>query len=116
MEDGDVVWLDYTSEIKGNPDEKYPGQTAENWAVKIGSGGFYAEDKLIGQKCGPSTKIEFEHEFAKDHSNAAIAGKTLIFSVDILKVKTHKVVLEARELKAKELEEKAMEKKDAKPE
>ena len=58
----------------------------ENSAVIIGSkqviGGF--EDHLLGAKAG--AHMTFEIEFAPDYADKKLAGKTVVFDVDVIKI------------------------------
>jgi len=81
--DGDQVTLDYRGEMEGEP---FEGGTAEGAAVVLGRGSFIPgfEDALKGSKAGDSKKVETA--FPKDYPADQLAGKDVVFEIDVKEV------------------------------
>ena len=80
---GDTVLIDFEGFLGG---EKFPGGTAENYPLKLGSGQFVPgfEDQLIGAKVGESrdVKITFPENYVP-----GLSGKDVVFKVTIKEIK-----------------------------
>ena len=96
IEVGDIAWINYTSEIVGETGKEYEGKEANKMPVRIGSGAFYAEDAMLGLSCGKGSSINFTQEFEETYHNKTVAGKSVIFSIEIDKVKVPSIVLDKR--------------------
>lgn len=90
IEKGDRVMLDYAGTSEG---EAFPGGTAENQPLEVGSGRFIPgfEDQLIGLEADKEADIPVT--FPAEYHAAELAGKAATFHVKI------------REIKGKELPE-----------
>jgi len=75
-------------------DKPVEGMKAQNFLVRVGSNQFHAEFEkgLLGLKAGESNEITVD--FAKDHANARLAGKKVLFKVKVTDVK----IMESPEL------------------
>jgi trigger factor len=85
---GDWVIIDFVGSIEGKP---FKNNEARNFSLEIGSktlvGGF--ENQLIGLKKGENT--EFKVKFPKDYHNKELAGKEVLFKVDLKEIKEKKL-------------------------
>ncbi|MTI59897.1 MAG: trigger factor [Firmicutes bacterium] len=84
VEDGDFVIIDFEGYID---DEKFPGGTAEEYTLEIGSGSFIPgfEEQLIGKKVGE--EVEIEVNFPEEYQAENLAGKDALFKVNIKEIK-----------------------------
>jgi len=80
---GDTVVIDFAGYLDG---EQFPGGTAENFPLTLGSGQFVPgfEDQLIGMKKGQEkdVKITFPEQYVP-----GLAGKDVIFKVKLVEIK-----------------------------
>lgn len=81
---GDTVNIDYVGKIDG---KTFTGGSAQNQDLVIGSGSFISgfESGLIGKSVGSSTKLHLK--FPKNYSNKDVAGKKVVFTVQINYIK-----------------------------
>jgi len=79
-ERGDVVVIDFVGRIDG---EAFPGGTAENYYLELGSGSFIPgfEEQLTG--VSPGDKVTVKVTFPEDYGRAEMAGKDAVFDVEI---------------------------------
>ena len=100
VENGDTAVIDYEGIDNGEP---FAGGKNENYSLEIGSGKFIPgfEEQLIGMKAGEHRDIEvtFPTSYAKE-----MAGKTVIFKIDLHEVK-HPVLPEIDDELAKDVSE-----------
>jgi FKBP-type peptidyl-prolyl cis-trans isomerase 2 len=92
----DVVVNNFKGRVKDAPDEMISGNQAENWPIRVGSGAFYGEEQLIGKPRAEGSRFSIDVDFDKDNKNTDIAGKTVTFDIEIVKVKCTTQVLESR--------------------
>ncbi len=82
--DGDMVVMDFEGTVDGEP---FEGGSGEDRSVILGAGalvdGF--EEQLKGATAGEERTVEIS--FPEDHSNEALAGKTVRFRVTVKEVK-----------------------------
>lgn len=80
---GDRVVLDFKGSLDG---EEFPGNTAKDYAVVLGSGSLIAsfEDKLVGLKADQESG--FDVEFPIDYRAQNLAGKRVHFDVKVHEV------------------------------
>ncbi len=85
VEDGDYVVIDFEGKIDG---EVFPGGTAEDYNLEIGSGSFIPgfEEKLIGVK--KDEEVELELTFPEDYQADDLAGEEVVFTVLVKEIKT----------------------------
>lgn len=85
---GDRIMLDYSGSIDG---EAFPGGTAENQALEIGSGRFIPgfEDQLVGMELGAEADITVT--FPEEYHAKELAGKPAVFHVKIREIKGKEV-------------------------
>lgn len=78
-EKGDVVVINFAGYLDG---EQFPGGTAENFPLKLGSGQFVPgfEDQLLGIKVGEErdVKITFPQNYVP-----GLSGRDVIFKVTV---------------------------------
>ena len=81
---GDEVILDYAGFCDG---EQFPGGTAENQSLTLGSGMFIPgfEDQLVGKSIGE--KVTVEVTFPEKYHSDALAGKAAQFHCTILEIR-----------------------------
>lgn len=81
--DGDQLTLDFKGEIDGEP---FEGGEAEDAPVVLGQGSFIPgfEEALTGAKAGQSLKVETK--FPDDYPAEHLAGKDVVFAVDVKQV------------------------------
>jgi trigger factor len=84
VEKGDRVMLDYLGTVDG---VAFPGGTAENQALEVGSGRFIPgfEDQLIGLAKDQETDVPVT--FPEEYHAKELAGKPAVFHVKIREVK-----------------------------
>ncbi len=80
VQTGDLVKLDFEGLMDGAPVE---GATAQDHALEIGSGNFIPgfEDGLLGAKVGE--KRELNISFPTDYHEKSLAGRPIVFKVDV---------------------------------
>ncbi|MDO5737849.1 MAG: trigger factor [Eubacteriales bacterium] len=80
VEDGDKVNLDYAGFVD---DEQFPGGSAENQELVIGSGSFIPgfEEQMIGMETGEERELKVK--FPDDYGHPDLAGKDAIFKVKL---------------------------------
>ncbi len=78
VENGDRVNIDYSGSTDG---EKFPGGTAENQDLEIGSNTFIPgfEEQLIGHNVGE--EFEINVTFPEEYHDNSLAGKEAIFEI-----------------------------------
>ena len=83
VENGDTTIINYTGYING---EEFQGGSATNSSLEIGSGRFIEgfESGLIGKLAGE--KVSLKLKFPDGYHNAEVAGKNVVFEVEIIKV------------------------------
>ena len=81
--EGDRVLMDFKGSLNG---EEFPGNTAKDYSVLLGSGSLMAdfEAKLVGLE--PGQESGFEVEFPADYRIQDLAGKRVHFDVKIHEV------------------------------
>jgi trigger factor len=84
VEDGDKVMIDFVGKIDG---EAFEGGSAEGHELEIGSGSFIPgfEEQLVGAEIG--SEVEVEVTFPEDYQSEDLAGKDVLFTVNILGIK-----------------------------
>lgn len=80
VKNGDSVKLDYSGSVDG---VKFPGGTAENQTLVIGSGAFIPgfEEQLVGMNIGEEKDINVK--FPEDYHAEELKGKDAVFAVKI---------------------------------
>lgn len=80
---GDTANIDFSGSVDG---EKFPGGTAEEYDLVIGSGSFIPgfEDGIIGMKTGESKDINVK--FPDDYNADNLKGKDAVFAVKLNKI------------------------------
>ena len=88
IENGDRIMLDYSGFSDG---EMFPGGTAENQPLEIGSGRFIPgfEEQLVGMKLGDEGEIKIK--FPEEYHAPELAGKDAVFLVKIREIKGKQV-------------------------
>jgi len=88
VEEGDFAIIDFEGYLDG---EKFPGGSAEEYTLEIGSGTFIPgfEEQLIGKKTGE--EVDVEVTFPEDYQSEKMAGKDVIFKVKIKEIKVKKL-------------------------
>jgi trigger factor len=83
VERGDLVEIGYTGVVDGR---LLPGAAAESRVIEVGSQTFPPpfEEKLVGLRRGESTHVEVQ--YPAHHRSPEIAGKTVMFRVEIKNV------------------------------
>jgi len=80
---GDTVVINFEGFLNG---EQFPGGTAENFPLTLGSGQFVPgfEEQLVGAKKGEvrEVKITFPEQYVP-----GLAGKDVIFKVKVVEIK-----------------------------
>ena len=84
---GDTVNIDFSGSVDG---EKFPGGTAEDYNLVLGSGSFIPgfEDALVGMKKGENKDINVK--FPEDYQADNLRGKDAVFNITLHKI-TEKV-------------------------
>ncbi len=80
VEKGDLVQLDYTAIVDGRP---LPAASANDRVIEVGAGAVPEEfeSQLIGMRRGETRRIEVS--FPRSHPNASLAGKRVVFRVEL---------------------------------
>ena len=80
---GDTVVINFAGFLDG---VQFPGGTAENFPLKLGSGQFVPgfEDQLVGAKKGEErdVKVTFPENYVPD-----LSGKDVVFKVKVVDIK-----------------------------
>ncbi|MBN2504134.1 MAG: trigger factor [Bacilli bacterium] len=84
LANGDTAVFDFSGSVDG---EKFPGGTAENYELVIGSNQFIPgfEDQMIGMK--PETEKDVVVTFPEDYHEKSLAGKEAVFAVKLHEIK-----------------------------
>ena len=84
VKDGDTVNIAYVGTIDG---EEFDGGSADSYDLAIGSDSFIDgfEDGLIGKHYGETVKLNLK--FPDDYGKEDLAGKDVVFTVDINSIK-----------------------------
>jgi len=84
--DGDYVTLDYTGYVDG---ETFPGGSAENFELVIGSNTFIPgfELKMHGMMVGEERDLDLQ--FPEEYHSKDLAGKAVVFHVKVNEIKQH---------------------------
>ncbi|CFX81965.1 Trigger factor [Syntrophomonas zehnderi OL-4] len=84
-DNGDTVNIDFEGFVDG---EAFPGGTAENYQLVLGSGTFIPgfEEQIVGLKKGDSTDVKVD--FPQDYHAAELAGQAAVFKVTVNKVES----------------------------
>ncbi|CCO07661.1 trigger factor [Desulforamulus hydrothermalis] len=80
----DITIIDFAGYVDG---EAFPGGTAENYSLTIGSGAFIPgfEDQLIGAKVGEEKEVNVT--FPQEYHAEDLAGKPATFKVTVKEIK-----------------------------
>ncbi len=80
---GDTVNLDFSGSVDG---EKFPGGTAEDYDLVLGSGAFIPgfEDAVVGMKKGENKDINVR--FPDDYQSDNLRGKDAVFNITLNKI------------------------------
>ncbi len=80
---GDTVNIDFSGSVDG---EKFPGGTAEEYDLVLGSGSFIPgfEDGVVGMKIGESKDITVK--FPEDYQADNLRGKQAVFNIKLHKI------------------------------
>lgn len=82
-QNGDTVTIDFSGSVDG---EKFPGGTAEEYNLVLGSGSFIPgfEDGVVGMKIGEDRDINVK--FPEDYQADNLRGKDAVFAVKLHKI------------------------------
>ncbi len=88
IQNGDRIMLDYSGSVDG---VQFPGGTAENQPLEIGSGRFIPgfEEQLVGVALNEERDIEVK--FPDEYHSEDLAGKQAVFHVKIREIKGKEV-------------------------
>jgi trigger factor len=88
VKEGDTVTLDYSGSVDG---VKFPGGTAENQTLVIGSHTFIPgfEEQMVGMEIGQEKDIEVK--FPEDYHAQELKGKDAVFAVKVHGIKEKQV-------------------------
>ena len=88
IQNGDRIMLDYSGSVDG---VQFPGGTAENQSLEIGSGRFIPgfEEQLVGMTMDEERDIEVK--FPDEYHAEELAGKPAVFHVRIREIKGKEV-------------------------
>lgn len=80
---GDTVNIDFSGSVDG---EKFPGGTAEDYNLVLGSGSFIPgfEDAVVGMKKGENRDINVK--FPEDYQAENLRGKDAVFAIKLNKI------------------------------
>ena len=80
---GDSVNIDFSGSVDG---EKFPGGTAEDYDLVLGSGSFIPgfEDAVVGMKTGENRDINVK--FPEDYQADNLRGKDAVFAIKLNKI------------------------------
>ena len=80
---GDTVNIDFSGSVDG---EKFPGGTAEDYDLVLGSGAFIPgfEDAVVGMKKGENRDINVK--FPDDYQSDNLRGKDAVFNITLNKI------------------------------
>lgn len=84
VKEGDILTIDFAGFVDG---EQFPGGTAENQQLEIGSNRFIPgfEEQLIGKKKGE--EVEVNVKFPEEYHEESLKGKDAMFKVTIHEIK-----------------------------
>ncbi|MGM0603516.1 MAG: trigger factor [Bacillota bacterium] len=84
LEEGDFAIIDFTGYVDG---EKFPGGSAEEYTLEIGSGSFIPgfEEQLVGLEVGDERNVEVT--FPEEYQAEDLAGKEAVFEVKLKEIK-----------------------------
>ena len=87
-QNGDEVIIDYAGFVG---DFQFPGGTAENQPLTLGSGMFIPgfEEQLVGANVGD--KVDVKVTFPQQYHSAELAGKEAVFHCTVHAIQTHEV-------------------------
>ena len=87
-QDGDIAVIDFKGLLDG---EAFPGGTAENHELKLGSGQFIPgfEEQVVGHN--PGEEFEVNVTFPKEYQAEDLAGKPVVFEVKLHELKTEEL-------------------------
>ena len=93
LENGDTAVFDFSGSVDG---EKFPGGTAENYELVIGSGQFIPgfEEQMVGMKSEEEKDVTVT--FPEDYQEKSLAGKEAVFACKLHEIK-QRVVPELNE-------------------
>ena len=82
--DGDMVMIDFTGYIDGEP---FEGGDAKDYSLEIGTNTFISgfEEQLIGMKVGEEKEVKVT--FPEDYRSEELAGKEAVFEVTLKQIK-----------------------------
>ncbi|MDE5722552.1 MAG: trigger factor [Clostridia bacterium] len=85
---GDTVNIDFSGSVAN---EKFPGGTADDYNLELGSGSFIAgfEDGVVGMKTGETRDIKVK--FPEDYQADNLRGKDAVFTVVLNKITEKKL-------------------------
>ncbi|MFW6022073.1 MAG: trigger factor [Halanaerobiaceae bacterium] len=88
VQDGDFVIIDFAGYVD---DEEFPGGSAEEYTLEIGSGSFIPgfEEQLIGERVGE--EVDVNVTFPEEYQAEDLAGKEALFKVNIKEIKIKKL-------------------------
>ncbi len=88
VEKGDFVVIDFEGFLDGKP---FEGGKAEGYTLEIGSNSFIPgfEDGIVGMKAGKSKDVEVT--FPENYGKAELAGKPVIFKINLKEIKVKDV-------------------------
>lgn len=100
VKDGDTVNIAYVGTIDG---EEFDGGSADSYDLTIGSDSFIDgfEDGLIGKHYGETVKLNLK--FPDDYGKEDLAGKDVVFTVDINSIKRTLTIDELDDAAASEI-------------
>jgi len=84
VQDKDMVTLDFTGYLDGEP---FEGGQAEDYSLEIGSGSFIEgfEEQLIGSAVNEEKEIKVT--FPEDYGEESLSGKEVVFEVKVKEIK-----------------------------
>ncbi|OQX93809.1 MAG: trigger factor [Tenericutes bacterium 4572_104] len=88
LENGDTAVFDFSGSVDG---EKFPGGTAENYELVIGSGQFIPgfEEQMLGMKSEEEKDVVVT--FPEDYQEKSLAGKEAVFKCKLHEIKVRVV-------------------------
>jgi len=84
LEEGDYAIIDFTGYVDG---EKFPGGSAEEYTLEIGSGSFIPgfEEQIVGLEVGDERNVEVT--FPEEYQAEDLAGQEAVFEVKLKEIK-----------------------------
>lgn len=85
---GDLVNIDFSGSVDG---EKFPGGTADDYNLELGSGSFIPgfEEGVVGMKIGDTRDINVK--FPEDYQSENLKGKDAVFNIVLHKITENKL-------------------------